>query len=40
MKSKTLLNILGAVLAFMGITMVAPILISAFYNESDFIGFV
>jgi trk system potassium uptake protein len=40
MRSKTLLNILGAVLGSMGITMLVPIIISFFYGEADLWGFI
>lgn len=40
MKFKPLLNILGALLSILGITMVLPIFISYIYGESDFNGFI
>ena len=40
MRIKTLLNILGALLSILGITMVVPIFISLGYGESDWEGFL
>ena len=40
MRIKTLLNILGALLTILGISMVIPILISFGYDESDMNGFL
>lgn len=40
MKLKPLLNILGALLSILGITMVVPIFISYGYGESDLMGFI
>jgi len=40
MKLKPLLNILGALLSILGITMVIPIFISYQYGESDLMGFI
>jgi len=40
MKLKPLLNILGALLSILGITMVVPIFISYGYGEADMMGFI
>jgi len=40
MRPKILLNILGALLTILGVTMIFPILISLGYGESDTFGFV
>ena len=40
MKIKPLLNIMGALLTLLGITMVVPIFISLGYGESDLEGFI
>ena len=40
MRIKTLLNILGALLSILGITMVVPIFISLGYGEPDWEGFL
>lgn len=39
MRPKILLNTLGALSTILGVTMIAPILISLFYGESDTYGF-
>ena len=39
MNIKTLLNVLGALLTILGITMVMPIFISIGYDEYDIYGF-
>ena len=40
MRLKPILNVLGALLALLGITMIVPILISYFSGGSDLIGLI
>ena len=40
MRVKPILNVLGALLALLGITMILPILISYFSGGSDLIGLI
>ena len=40
MRMKPILNVLGALLALLGVTMIVPILISYFSGESDLIGLI
>ena len=40
MNLKPILNVLGALLFLLGVTMVVPIFISILYSENDTIGFI